>query len=126
MKTYLQHTGARLNKGFSLLEIITVIAVMSVVTTVGTSVFFKLTQYWKLTTLRMDMNAEANNVFAKFEGDINRVLSATLSGIPLSGVDDTFSSSNDEAFWRIQMENDQISAGSMDAFVDSMKSLLFG
>lgn len=72
-------------RGFTLLELLTVMAVLSVLTAIGIGVFFRVSDEWRVSTLRMDLNARAENVFAVMRDDFGQVLSAKLSGAFLWG-----------------------------------------
>ncbi len=73
-------------RGFSLIELLTVLAVLSVVTTIGTTMFFKVNDLWRMTSIRGQLDDAMGNVDEQLTRDFGMVLSSTLSGVPLRGV----------------------------------------
>ncbi len=73
--------------GFTLLELLTVLAILSVVTTIGVQTFGKMTSVWRDTTVRMELNAKSVNIFNAIRDDIERVASAERTGRTIQGID---------------------------------------
>lgn len=66
--------------GFTLIELLTVLAVLAVVSTIGMSIFFKVSGEWRSSTLRLDLNALAGATFERLDRDFGHIASAKLSG----------------------------------------------
>ena len=78
----------RLNRqGFSLVELLTVLAVLSIVTTIGVSGFMKMTSLWGNTTADMEANVLSVRIFETLRGDMERVVSAHRTGLSIQGFD---------------------------------------
>ncbi len=75
----------RRRAGFTLMELLTVLAVLSVVSTIGISLFFRINDEWRGTTLRLDLNSIAGRAFDRMERDFGHLASAKLSGAVLAG-----------------------------------------
>ena len=73
--------------GFTLLELLIVMGLLSVVTALGMSVFVSVDREWDVRRAEAEMEAMAVNVFEDLERDMNDVLSAEVSGYSLRGVD---------------------------------------
>ena len=73
--------------GFTLLELLTVLAVLSVVTTIGVQAFFKMTSVWADTSTGMEVNAKSVDIFNTIRQDFERVASAKRTGQSIQGVD---------------------------------------
>jgi type II secretion system protein J len=72
-------------RGYTLLELLTVLAVLAVLSTIGMSIFYRVTDLWHVTSLRNDLNASAVNAFEMMRRDFGQTLSAKLSGVPIVG-----------------------------------------
>lgn len=95
----------RRRNGFTLLELLTVIAVLAVVTTIGMRALFRISDLWRLSEIRMNLNARANQTFELMRHDFDQVLSAKLSGVPLRGAQHL---EEKKRFGRVRLENDLI------------------
>lgn len=71
--------------GFTLLELLVVLALLSVVSGIGISVFFNVTDEWRVTALRLDMTTNAERIFAQLDRDFGQIVSAKLSGVSVLG-----------------------------------------
>ena len=93
-----------LHRGFSLLELLVVISVLSVVTTIGVSAFVSITTAWRQTTELVELESTADMILEDYLAqDIGRMLSPRLSGAPMSG-----KQGEAEAFFRIRVEDDSM------------------
>lgn len=95
------------NSGFTLLELLTVLAMMTVVSTLGVSMFGSAVGVWREVGMRADMGLDANTVFESMQRDFDSVLSTRLSGVPLQGQSRIFS--EDPRLWRMSLEDDEVS-----------------
>ena len=95
----------RRRSGFTLFEMLTVIAILAIVTTIGMRLFYRITDAWNTTALRMELNAQADTLFEIMSDDFSQVLSSELSGMPLVG-----QSAVEEVkrYKRVRLENDCI------------------
>ena len=74
--------------GFTLLELLVVIGLLSAVTALGMSVFVSVDRGWDIRKAEEELEAMIGVVFESLERDMNDVLSAEVSGYSLRGVDD--------------------------------------
>ena len=74
------------SRGFSLIELLTVLAVLAVVTTIGTTMFFKVNDLWRKTTIRGQLDDTVARVDKELGRDLGMTLSSTLSGVAIQGV----------------------------------------
>lgn len=72
--------------GFTLLELIITVAILGVVTSVGTQAFFRVTTAWSDTQAEADLDRRVDDVFNEFQADISDAISAELSGEPILGI----------------------------------------
>ncbi len=72
--------------GFSLVELLVVMAILSVVTALGTRAFFGVTDAWSKTKILKDLDSAADQAFEMMAQDFADTLSSDLSGIPMIGV----------------------------------------
>lgn len=72
--------------GFTLVEVVTVLAVIGVVSTLGTAIFFKMTSGWAQVRGRSELDARIEHAFEQIQRDVNEVISQELSGEPLRGI----------------------------------------
>ncbi len=77
--------GRRPQAGFSLIELLTVLAVLSVVTTVGTMAFHRITTVWRADAMHIELKNLSANIFEQMRRDFDSVLPARLSGVPVLG-----------------------------------------
>ena len=101
------NNGKRYSRsGFTLLEVMVVLTIMGVITTIGTVAFFRMNDYWNNLQENMRLNKIAGNAFDIFRKDFENVLSVQAFDMPLQGVH----SDNEENvhFWQISLEDDSI------------------
>lgn len=77
--------------GFTLMELLVVIAVMGIASTIGSKVFFGMTSHWLDLKIRTELDNQAESIFKEMGKDFANVLSADLSGVPLKGLTPEFS-----------------------------------
>ena len=75
--------------GFTLIELIVVIALISVVTTMGAVMFSKMSDYWRSTWNEAEVDANARGALAQIRLDVGSVLPTALSSESVRGVSAT-------------------------------------
>lgn len=73
----------RRSRGFTLLELIVVIAAFAVLSGIGVRVFYSLTDAWKSVQVRAELDAKAEYAFDQMGRDFAEILSPALSGLSL-------------------------------------------
>lgn len=91
--------------GFTLFEMLVVIAVLSVVSTIAVTAFASVTGYYRTTALRMELASRADSVFEKFQEDFARVAPSTRDGVVIWGERRLEES---QRYGRVPLENDFI------------------
>lgn len=91
------------NKGFTLFELLVVLVVMSVVSTIGISVYVRLTEVWRISAMRMELGATAEDIFQSIRLDMNNVVSSQRTGQAIRGVDVL---SEKDVYRRVPLDND--------------------
>lgn len=95
-----------LRQGFTLLELIVVVSLMGVVSTLGITGFFRMTEYWNTLQENLRLNKNAVTAFDAIADDMENMLSGKIAGFSLQG---THSDTEDSIhFWRITFEDDSI------------------
>ncbi|MBX3180395.1 MAG: prepilin-type N-terminal cleavage/methylation domain-containing protein [Candidatus Hydrogenedentes bacterium] len=96
----------RSNSGFSLFEMLVVLGVLGVVSTIGIGAFFNLTSAWRLTTSRLELGDSAASAIKAIRLDLADMPSARLTGEALRGVDVL----NEEVRYEdlVRLEDDQL------------------
>ena len=93
-------------KGFSLIELITVVAVLSVVMSLGTTMFFKIMDLGNNSARALRMEEKANNAFATMRRDFTQMLSTDQAGTTIVGEHRKI---QDNIFaWGIELEDDRV------------------
>lgn len=97
-----------LNKrqGFTLLELLVVMAVLAILTTLGVQAFITLTTSWNHTRALTELTHKADNALDLFGRDVQDILSAKLSGQSIIGEQRV--SENDSRFEKIYDEDDRV------------------
>ena len=73
-------------QGLTLLELLVVIALMGVASTLGGRVLLGVTDNWRQISVRAELDAMAEGVFDRMGKDFSDILSADVSGVPLVGM----------------------------------------
>lgn len=79
--------------GFTLLELLTVLGVLSVVTAIGIRAFFAVSDGWKTISIRSALDVRAITIMESLRHDFDQVLSPFRSGVSLKGFEGTTQSS---------------------------------
>ena len=91
--------------GFTLIELIVVLSLMGVATTLGVVMFARVTDVWKQASIRTELDATVNNVFEQMRQDFDAVVSGKLAGVSVRGATQT---AQDKRFFKIPLEDDQV------------------
>ncbi len=73
--------------GFTLLELLVVLAILSVLSTIGVRAFTKMVTLWSDTSARMELDAKCDTIFDTMRQDMERLASAQRTGHSIQGVD---------------------------------------
>jgi len=95
----LRHT-----RGFTLLELLVVIALMGVVSTLGLRLFFEMTESWRMVRERVDLDAVAAGIFDDIGKSFDAIVPPRLSGLSLKGIDHVVQ--DDARFWGQPLNSD--------------------
>lgn len=96
----------RNKSGFTLLELVVVVSLMGVITTIGVTGFFRMTTHFKTLQENLYLNKSATNAFGVMLQDFENLLAAKVADSPLHG---THADTEDSLhFWRIPFEDDTI------------------
>lgn len=76
--------------GFTLVELVVVIGIFSVVTTIGVTVFGSLTSAWNETKMLTELDFAASEIFESIHQDLADVMSSELAGSAIRGKHKTF------------------------------------
>jgi prepilin-type N-terminal cleavage/methylation domain-containing protein len=72
-KVRLMAAPGKFTRGFTLLELLVVLAVLSVLTAIGTRVLFSITDAWKTISVRNALEVRAAEVFDSFRRDFSQI-----------------------------------------------------
>ena len=78
---------ARTTQGFTLVELILVIAILGILTTMGVVMFGRINNAWTLTRNRTELDAKAEYALDQIRQDLTDLVSPALTGAPLQGAD---------------------------------------
>lgn len=95
----------RRSSGFTIVELLVVIVVMGVVTTMGVVALGKMMGYWGQTRSRAELDARAEYALDQMGKDFASVASAKLSGVSLQGKSGT---AQEKRFWGFSLEDDRV------------------
>ena len=95
----------RSQAGFSLIELLTVIAVMGVVTTLGTRMFIWVSSEWNTTRTQMELNVRATQIIDSVREDCSHILSSRLTQQGIVGVN---AEEKVKTYELIQLDDDSI------------------
>jgi len=99
------NSQSRSRSGFTLFELLVVLAVMSVVTTIGVTAYSRVTGVWRVSTLRLSLAANASTILDSIHRDMENVPSARRMGQSIGGVDVL---SEETHFRRVPLDNDRL------------------
>ncbi len=97
--------NARRTRGFTLVELILVIAILGVLTTMGVVMFGRINHEWTVVKNRTELDATAEYAFGQIRQDLAAFVSPSLTGAPLQGADAT---STGAAFPGQQLASDSL------------------
>ena len=80
-------TNRKKRYGFTLLELLVVLVILSVVSTIGVKAFTKMVTLWGDSAARMEVDAKCATIFDTMRQDMERVASAQRTGYSIQGVD---------------------------------------
>lgn len=96
-------------RGFSLIELITVIALMGVVSTLGTVAYFRIDARWHSVYTRAVLERAADSIFQQLRDDLGCMLASGTGGACLRGVRaDYVEGDMNSRFWRTSQEDDAV------------------
>ena len=91
--------------GFTLFELLVVLAITGVVSTIGVGAFFKVTSVWRQSAFRMELGDTAESLLDSIKADMDRVASSDRIGQAIKGVD----SLNSEVTYNlVQLADDRV------------------
>lgn len=93
------------SSGFTLFELLVVLAVMSVVSTIGVTAYSRITDVWRLSAMHMELGSTAEDIFQSIRRDMENVASSRLTGLALQGIDVL---SEDAMYGRVPLDNDRL------------------
>lgn len=94
-----------LRRGFTLVELLVVIAVLAVVSTIGMRAFFMVSDGWRQQSLRVALTERATAALDSLQRDLAQVCSARLGGVAISGQSHLEES---KRYGRVPLEDDVI------------------
>ena len=95
--------------GFSLMEVIVSIAILSIVSTIGVSMFIKVTDAWRIANARAELYRTGDRVLEQIRDDISRMVSSDMSGVSVNGLSRYYvEESSDSPLWRVRREDDKM------------------
>jgi prepilin-type N-terminal cleavage/methylation domain-containing protein len=105
MKSDYAYTTSRYRNGFTLIELLTVLAVLAVVSTLGVTVFFRVTDAWRVTSLRLSLDNVAGSVHDTFREDLTKLVAPAPGRPSLLGVSEI---EDQQRYRRIPLESDRL------------------
>lgn len=100
-------TILRRKSGFTLLEMIMVIALLGVATTFGVTMLFKISDAWRKTSVRCELDNRAEHIFKSIRQDMAEMLSPSATGLPLKIEAGTGTFEVDKPVIKVQVERDR-------------------
>lgn len=97
----------RKSTGFTLFELLLAVTLLSILSTLGATGFFKLSSYWGDILLTQRLNQRATSIFAVMALDFENLLSSEVTGAGLRGQRGNYE--DNRRFWRLIFEDDQFS-----------------
>lgn len=102
MKQHLELTVGQQSKhlqqsgGFSLMELLVSLAILAIVSTLGTTMLIKMTDAWRTVSTQVELYREGDQLLAQFREDVDRLVSSDMSGIPVVGSSSEYTESDPE------------------------------
>lgn len=97
----------RKSTGFTLFELLLAVTLLSVLTTLSATGFFKLSSYWGDILLTQRLNHRATSIFSVMALDFENLLSSEVTGTGLRGQRGNYE--DNRRFWRLIFEDDRFS-----------------
>lgn len=97
----------RSQQGFTLIELIVVLGIMGVVTTLATSVFIQMNSSWAEIRSDADFEIKANNIFDEFRRDADQAIPQSVTHVPLAVTNDQYRGAS-EAFFNAFFNSDTL------------------
>lgn len=92
-------------RGFTLFELLVVLGVLAIVTSIGGSAFSALTDAWRIVSLRNTLNERAMSLFDTIRRDTEQIVAPQLSGVPILGIAAT---ETQKRYGRVPLESDRL------------------
>ncbi len=93
-------------RGFTLVELLVVIAVLGIASTIGFRLLYRSGEIWDTIDTRVGLDAHASVAFDAIRSDLGRLLSPKRTGIGLALVNRTHDA--DSRFLRVGLEDDML------------------
>lgn len=100
-------SNSRCRGGFSLFEMLVVLSILGVVSTVGIGAFVSITSAYRTTEKRMDLEATAQRALDAIRDDLGMITPSRLAGTAMSGVRGM---EEEHRYGRVPLENDRFVA----------------
>lgn len=127
------HPHRSKRSGFTLLELLVVLAIIGVMTSIGITTLFSMLDYWNLSKGRMELYAKAENALNQIRQDFAAAIPSALNPAPLEGKSAVVQDKG--LYWGQSMEDDSVAlschlpiaegttvAGTVKYFVDREKN----
>ena len=92
--------------GFSLVELVVAIALIGVVSSIGVSIFMKMSTLWGNAQLRTRLDARAENAFDRMRRDLADLMPSSVAGCALVGTEGQYV--DEERFWGTELAADTL------------------
>jgi prepilin-type N-terminal cleavage/methylation domain-containing protein len=92
--------------GFSLIELVVALAIIGVVTTIGSTMLIKLSDLGRQTEIGTRLDAAARNALGTMRADFGSVVPSGLTGMPVRG--ETSSFQDMQQFWAATIQDDAL------------------
>ena len=91
--------------GFTLIELLVVIALLGMTTTLGMTILYRVSEAWRQTTIRAELDAKADYILSQMGQDFAQVVSAQVSGQGIRGSSQT---AQDPRFFGVPLQDDVV------------------
>ena len=106
MSHRMRNAPIRTRRGFSLLELVVVVGIIGVVTTIGLTTFIRMMDYWNAEQSRASLERKAEYALDQMRQDFAAALSSGLCGSPLVG--EARVARDPERYWGQDLADDQV------------------